>query len=221
MVESDFGLCGECWRDTPFIGGLVCTSCGVPLPGEQGDDAAQCDACIAHPRPWNWARAAMLYKDNARRLVLGLKHNDRHDIAIPAADWLARSIAGSLPAETLVAPVPLHWSRRMKRRYNQSALLAEGLARHLELGYCPDLLQRHKRTRSLDGRNAEERRAILEGSIRLHPRRVMQLDPDRPVLLVDDVLTTGATLAACTAALRQVGTKQVCVAVLARVHRDD
>ncbi|WP_370212596.1 double zinc ribbon domain-containing protein, partial [Roseovarius sp.] len=93
-VESDFGLCGPCWRETPFISGLVCDACGIPLPGEQGEpggpgaEPAQCDACLVRVRPWARGRAVMLYESMGRRLVLGLKHGDRHDVLRPAGRWL-------------------------------------------------------------------------------------------------------------------------------------
>ncbi|CAN0587345.1 unnamed protein product, partial [Ectocarpus sp. 12 AP-2014] len=91
LVESDFGLCPACWRDTPFIGGLVCDSCGVPLPGEGDGGRIDCDDCLKRPRPWDMGRAALLYKDTGRKLVLALKHSDRTDIADPAGGWMARA----------------------------------------------------------------------------------------------------------------------------------
>lgn len=220
MVETDFALCGTCWRDTPFIGGLVCDACGTPLPGDNTGESVLCDSCLSHPRPWAQGRAALSYRDNARRLVLGLKHNDRHDIAAPAAIWMARVLRPIVEPGALVTPVPLHWSRRLKRRYNQSALLAASLATELGLPYCPDLLVRTGRTPSLNG-NREERRTILERKIRLHHGREAWLDRYPSVLVIDDVLTTGATLSACTEALYMAGAERVCIGVLARVHRDD
>ena len=86
-VTTDFGLCGDCWRDTPFISGLVCQHCGVPLPGEESHTQVFCDDCLTIARPWTAGRAALLYKDNARKLVLALKHGDRLDLVRPAAAW--------------------------------------------------------------------------------------------------------------------------------------
>ena len=142
LVESDFGLCGQCWRETPFINGLVCDSCGMPLPGGDPGEVAYCDDCLVIGRPWAQGRAAMLYRDNARDLVLSLKHADRTDLARPAGAWLFRAAAPLLRAGTIVAPVPLHWLRLFRRRYNQSALLSQALARMAGLDHIPDLLTR-------------------------------------------------------------------------------
>ena len=119
LVTSDFGLCGSCWRDTPFISGLVCDLCGVPLPGEETGKAEHCDDCLTIARPWSRGRAALLYKDNARHMVLALKHSDRLDLVRPAATWMLRAAAPILEPGMLVAPVPLHWQRLFRRRYNQ------------------------------------------------------------------------------------------------------
>ncbi|MGV6849120.1 MAG: double zinc ribbon domain-containing protein [Marinibacterium sp.] len=219
MVDSDFGLCPSCWRGTPFIGGTVCDSCGTPLPGEADGFRIECDDCLSAPPPWDMGRAALIYRDTARRLVLGLKHGDRHDIAAPAAEWMARSVRPIVQPDMLVAPIPLHWTRFLKRRYNQSALLSAPLARALGLAHCPDLLQRFRATPSLDRKSAAERRRTLGGTIRVHPRRRHRL-AGRSVLLVDDVMTSGATFSAATQAARAAGAARVCVVAMARVAKD-
>lgn len=219
VVESDFGLCGPCWRETEFIGGTLCNSCGVPLQGETTGEALACDSCIAAPPPWVQGRSAIKYGGNGRKLVLALKHGDRQEIAKPAAFWMAQAIAHSLPPDTLVAPVPLHWTRMLKRRYNQSALLAKALAKQTEMGWCPDLLTRVKQTQSLDGLGRAERFEMLENTIEVRKNRRAQII-GRSVLVVDDVMTSGATLHACSKALEAAGAGDIRIITLARVAKD-
>lgn len=217
-VDSDFGLCGTCWSQTHFIGGSSCNACGTPLPGDVAETGIKCDGCMRYPPPWDQGRAALAYAGMGRRLVLGLKHGDRQEIARPAASWMRMSVQDILSEKTLIVPVPLHWLRLAKRRYNQSALIARNLAEQTGCDWCPDLLERPVRTVSLDGKNREERREILQGAIRVNPRRRHRI-VGRPVLIVDDVMTTGATLAACAEACRASGAGQVCVSVLARAFK--
>lgn len=219
MVDSDFGLCGPCWRDTQFIGGAICDGCGTPLMGDKGLGTLHCDDCIRIARPWQHGRAALLYKDNGRRIVLGLKHGDRQDVVGPASLWMAAVARDIVKPNMLVVPAPLHWSRLLKRRYNQSGLLAQAVAKHLDLAWCPDVLQRMKRTRSLDGMTRDQRFEHLQGVIRVHPNRRRRI-VGRPVLLIDDVMTSGATLAATTDACHLGGADHVCVLTLARAAKD-
>lgn len=218
-VLSDFGLCGACWRDTPFISGLVCDKCGTPLPGEGDGRPEYCDDCLTNPRPWDRGRSATIYKDNARKIVLALKHGDRLDLARPASEWLLRAVRPILTPGMLVAPVPLHWTRLLRRRFNQSALLSRGVARLAGLDHCPDLLVRGTNTHSQDNRTRDERFANMSGAIAAHPRHAEKLR-GRDVLIVDDVMTSGATLAAAADCCSAKGAASVSVLVLARVAKD-
>lgn len=217
-TDTEFALCGPCWRGAEFASGLVCDKCGLPLPGEDAGEPVYCDDCLAVARPWRRGRAAMLYGETGRRLALALKHGGRLDVARPAAAWLFASARPILEPGMIVAPVPLHWLRLFRRRYNQSALLSARLAGAAGLDHCPDLLVRDRRTPTQDGRDRDGRFANVAGAIRAHPRRRHRLQ-GRHVLLVDDVMTSGATLAAAAEACLAAGAADVSVVALARVAK--
>lgn len=218
LVDSDFGLCPDCWRDTPFLSGAVCDKCGSPVAGEADETGVLCDDCLQVARPWGRGRAALLYQDNARRIVLALKHGDRMELARSAAPWLMRAAAPLLQPDTLVVPVPLHWWRLVRRSYNQAALLSAGLARLAGLQHCPDALLRPRNTGSQEGRDRDARFRGMQGAIVANPRRRAWM-MGRPVLLVDDVMTSGATFAAAAEACHAAGASSVAVLALARVAK--
>ena len=184
---------------------------------EAGD---RCDDCMQTARPWTKGRTVLLYKDRGRSLVLALKHADRHDIVKPAGRWMAQSAQDLIREDTLVAPVPLHWSRMIRRRYNQASLIGSAMAEKLQVPFCGDLLRRVRGTSMLDGKSRDQRFAELRGAISINPKRAHLLD-GRAILLVDDVMTSGATLGACADACLGSRAREVCVVTLARVAKDD
>jgi ComF family protein len=218
LVEEPGALCGACWQDTPFLGQTVCDCCGAPMLGAVAEGDI-CDQCMTIARPWRRGRAALAYRDNGRRLVLALKHGDRLDLVAPAARWMARAGAPILRAGMLAVPVPAHRWRLFRRRYNQAAALAQALARIAPVTYVPDALVRTRATQVQDGMGQEARFVNMQGAIRPHPRHGARL-AGAEVVLVDDVMTSGATLAAAAEAVLAAGAREVFVLVLARVARD-
>lgn len=215
-VQDEGALCPDCWADTPFLSGACCDLCGTPLPGAD-DGPARCDECLTLARPWDEGRAVLAYAGNARRLVLSFKHGDRTELARGAGRWMARRARDLLTPETLLVPVPVHRWRLLRRRYNQAALLAQSVAREAGATCDPLALIRHRETPRQDHRTVTDRFANVAQAISLGPRADVA---GRHVALVDDVMTSGATLAACADVLRQGGAARITALVLARVAKD-
>ncbi|MEM8572499.1 MAG: ComF family protein [Pseudomonadota bacterium] len=215
FTDAPHGLCSDCWRETFFIAGSTCQSCGVPLLGEVGEGDV-CESCMRHPPPWSRGAAALVYRGAARRMVLGLKHADRLDMVKPLAKWMSNAGRDVIAEADIIAPVPLHWRRLLKRRYNQAGELARGVARLTDTPAVYDLLQRQRATVAQKQMNREERAANQAGAIVVHPRHRERVS-GKTVLLVDDVLTSGATLGTCTEALLDAGALRVHVLALCRV----
>ncbi len=214
---SDFGLCVDCLLETPFLTGPVCTKCGTPALTDDGENIKACDDCTALPRPWDQARAVFRYTGQARRLVLALKHGDRLDLARAAGPWMAQVARPLCRQDTVVVPIPLHPWRQFRRRYNQAAELGRAMARDLHLPFAPEALRRMRQTPSLDHRTRDDRMNVMVGAISAHSAGLK----NRHILLVDDVMTSGATLAAAADAALGAGASRVDCIVLARVEKDD
>lgn len=209
-------LCADCWGETHFVSGTTCRRCGVPLHGEAGAED-DCETCLRHPPGWDRGASAIIYEGAGRRLVLALKHADRLDTVGPLAGWMAAAGRNLLPEADLITPVPLHWRRLVRRRYNQSAELARRIALIAGKQMTPDLLVRRRATKPQEG-NRATRAANQADAFAVTPRRTVA---GQRVLLVDDVLTTGATLSGCADTLKAAGAVGVDVLVLARVAFDE
>jgi ComF family protein len=217
IVAIPGALCAACWPRFSFIGEPHCPRCGTPFARDIGKDAL-CAACLARPPRFRRARSVLVYDQHSRRLILPLKHGDRTDLARACGRWMARAGTGLLNEAELIAPVPLHWRRLFMRRYNQAMLLARAVARDAPGRLAPDLLRRKRWTGSQAGLKANERRRNVRQAFDV-PRRWRAEIDGKVVLLVDDVLTTGATIDACVRALMQAGARYVDVLTLARVVR--
>ncbi len=217
-VSDPDSLCPACWGELHFIDGPVCAACGLPFEIDPGEDTL-CGACIAHPPSFDKARAILRYDDASKKPILALKHADRLDLVPAFGRWLERSGRSLLAACDMVVPVPLHRMRLWKRRYNQAAELARSIARLTGLPPEPLVLERLRPTPSQGTMpSARARRRNVRGAFAVPKERRPAVQGKR-VLLVDDVLTTGATADACARALKRAGASSVFVLALARVVR--
>ena len=214
-VGEQGGLCSACWDDLVIPSEPWCATCQRPF-GERGPIAgAICGPCLADPPKHDGIAAGTLYTDTSRKLVLAFKHGRR----IALASMLAKLIAARLPqadGERLIIPVPLHRRRLWHRGYNQAALLGRELGKMGHGILCVDGLMRMKSTPSLGGLGKKARARALSGAVSINPRRAKTV-AGAHVLLVDDVLTSGATSTACVTALKKSGAKSVLIACFSRV----
>ncbi|MCH8858104.1 MAG: ComF family protein [Proteobacteria bacterium] len=218
QVNEPHSLCADCWGKISFLGGACCAACGLPFEIDAGDETL-CGACHARSRDFDRARALLHYDEGSKRLVLAFKYSDRLDHGPAFVRWMERTGRSLLAESDLVVPVPLHRWRLWRRRYNQAAVLAKGLARLSGKPFAPLLLERTRPTPSQGAMpSAKARRRNVLGAFRVPPAK-RGLLKERNVLLVDDVFTTGATLDACARALKRAGAARVDALTLARVVR--
>ena len=226
-IERHGGLCGSCWVDLSFIAGSLCDICGAPFELAAGPDAI-CGVCARERPVFHRARSALRYDDAARRLILAFKRGDQTEVAPLLATWLERAGAELLDGADYLVPVPLHRWRLFQRRYNQAALLAHGLAKRWHLPVLTEGLVRKRATPSQGGLTREGRQRNVRNAFELGKSGVgksgmgesdVSVISGRNLVLIDDVLTTGATVSACAKRLMQAGANRVDVLTVAMVMR--
>ncbi len=209
------GVCGACWANLSFIEKPFCPRLGIPFVYDPGPDLMSMEA-IAGPPAYQRARAAVRYDGVARTLVHALKYQDRTDLAPTMGRWMARAGNELLEDADVLVPVPLHWRRGWSRRFNQSGALAKAVARQKPLAVLGDALKRIKPTQQQIGLSRTERAGNVQGAFAVPPERLHAVR-GRKLILIDDVLTSGATVDACARALLRAKARRVDVLVFARV----
>jgi ComF family protein len=209
------GVCSECWAKLSFIERPYCPRLGIPFVYDPSPEMLSMEA-IANPPAYRRARAAVRYDEVAKVLVHALKYQDRTDLAPTMGRWMARAGRDLLDEADVLIPVPLHWRRGWSRRYNQSGALARVIARHSGIPVAPDALRRVRPTQQQVGLSRADRARNVQGAFKAAADRTAEIH-GRRVVLIDDVLTSGATVDACARALLRARAAQVDVLVFARV----
>jgi ComF family protein len=214
-LVGENGLCASCWSKLSLIAPPYCERLGIPFAYDPGPGVLSMQA-IADPPAYHRARAAVRYDDIARTLVHALKYGDRLDLAPTMGGWMARAGRELLVDADALVPVPLHWRRLWARRFNQSALLAKAISQASGVPIAETALKRVKATAQQVGLSQSERAENVQGAFRTPPEGKAEV-VGRRLVLIDDVLTSGATADACARALLRGGAKSVDVVVFARV----
>jgi ComF family protein len=209
------GLCAGCWSKLSFIEPPYCARLGIPFTYDPGPGLLSMEA-IASPPAYDRARAAVRYDDIARTLVLGFKYGDRLDLARMMGRWMARAGHELTRDADALLPVPLHWRRLWARRFNQSAALAGAISEICGVPVLHDALKRVRATPQQVGLSKPERADNVQGAFRVPTDQKIKV-AGRRLVLIDDVLTSGATADTCARALLRAGAAHVDVLVFARV----
>ena len=216
-TSRKLALCASCWGQIRWITDPVCAVSGQPLPYDMGLDGIS-PAILREPPDYDWARSACFYDGVVSQLIRRTKFNDHPELAYLMANWLLRLVSAldQVGAAHIVMPVPLHFNRLVMRRYNQSSVLARVLAREAGHIYKPNLLRRGRSTKPQTGLSRAKRALNVRNAFFIPPKHVKEC-VGRRVILVDDVLTTGATVNACSRALKAAGVAWVGVVTVGRV----
>ncbi|WP_363349800.1 ComF family protein [Methylocystis echinoides] len=215
-VAEHGALCAACWRDIAFIERPFCERLGTPFERDLDQPGLISPEAAANPPVFARARAVARYdSDKARSLAHRLKYHDRLELAGPMGRWMARAGAELLADADVLAPIPLHRLRLAARRFNQSADLARVVSRETGVPVETQALLRVKATAPQVGLSRAQRALNLAGAFRVDPERATSLE-SRNVVLIDDVLTTGATANAAARTLLRAGAARVDLLVFAR-----
>ena len=215
VTQEAHRFCLDCWSQLRFLGPPCCFRCALPFDYESGAEVA-CGRCLARPPAYDRLRAAVAYGEVSRKVALKLKYGGRPGVAETIARFMERHLDNK--DEAILAPVPLHRWRIWRRGYNQSALIADALARRTGREARLGLVERVKATPPLRGMGPREREQAVRGAFRIGAGHKAGLK-GKEVVLIDDVYTSGATANACARVLRRAGAERVDILCWARVVR--
>lgn len=221
IVDAHGMISSNAWTQLDFVSAPFCKCCGIPFGFEtgEGDDNGMCISCLDDTPIYNSARAALIYNDCSRDLILGFKHGDKMHNAPSFVPWLTRVGADMLEHADFLIPVPLHPLRLISRRYNQAAIMADALSKSCGIEHLPLALRRTRSTPSQGHMKTVERTKNVSKAFDIAPK-YRDVFKGKTLVLIDDVYTTGATVNECTKTLRKYGTSEVHILTLARVLKD-
>lgn len=221
-VEMQGMVAPKVFKDLSFISAPFCVRCGMPFEFEtsgETDEDLECGACIDHPPAYNKARAALAYNDTSRDMILGFKHGDKTLAVRSFTPWMKRAGEVMLVDADLIIPVPLHYLRLVKRRYNQASILASWLGREANIPVCAGALRRVRSTKTQGHLSYKDRAKNVKKAFSVNSKHIETIKSKR-IVLIDDVLTTGSTVNECAKILLESGAAQVDVLCVARVVKN-
>ena len=224
IVSHVGAISPRAWRELTFVAPPACTCCGVPFAVDIAVDHAEptdflCAVCLVHPRPFDQGKSLLVYNDGSRKMVLAFKHGDALHLHTTLAPLLAKTGQEFLTPDAIIIPVPLHWMRMVKRRYNQAAILGIEIAKLSGVTCWPAAIIRTRHTPPQGHKSAKDRHQNVSGAFDINPSYAGKLS-GRDIVLIDDVFTTGATLEECAKVLKAAGAKSVNVLTVARAVKE-
>jgi ComF family protein len=219
IVDAPGMVSPEIWPQLQFIEDPFCKTCGIPFPFEIANDAI-CASCMEREPVFDATRSAVIYNEASRKMILAFKYGDRLHAVKTFAPWMMRAGQSLINQADYIVPVPLHNRRLRERRFNQSALLAQEIARNSSKSYIPDLLQRTRHTIPQQGLNYKERGKNVHGAFEVNKNHLPSIG-GKTILLIDDVYTSGATLNECARVMKKAKATSVNVLTIARVTKEE
>ena len=212
-IESHQLFCDKCFHQITFIKKPMCYRCGQPLLLEKAKGKVLCPDCLKKRPLYDIARAAFIYDSASKASILKLKYTDRMEYAYPLVELLYQAGCDLFSKTDIIMPVPMHWRRRLKRKYNQADLLGRLLAKKTHILYSSKNLIRSRHTEVQENKTLSERNKNVKDAFCIKKPQEIQ---NKTILLIDDVFTTGATVSNCAKALKKDGAKAVYVLTIAK-----
>lgn len=217
IIDSRQILCDECYDKICFITGVKCYRCGCPLSTDESDEKLLCGSCLEKRPVYDQARSAFIYDSFSRNAILRLKYSDRTDLRRFFVHFMLKAGYELFDKTDIITPIPLHWRRKLKRKYNQADILGELLAKKLGKPYHSYLLKRKRNTIAQEHKTAKDRLQNVKGAFQINKPDLVK---GKTILIIDDVLTTGATVNACAKELKKSGAKTVYVLTIAMAIKE-
>lgn len=218
LVDKQGVLSSEAWKQLSFISDPQCNRCGFPFDFDSGEikEGNICLGCLKSPPVFDKARAALVYDDASRDIILGFKHGDQMQSVPSFMPWLLQAGGKLLEKADYILPVPLHRFRLMRRRFNQSAIIAQFLSKEVRVPVVLDGLARNRATQTQGHLNSNERQRNVKNAFCVNEAYLDKIK-GKNIVLIDDVYTTGATVNECAKELLKSGVGAVNILTLARV----